>query len=97
METKVNNYTRKDAEKFMDEVAIILGLDSNNIPANLNLFYDMLIADVLNKYGTEKVIERIKAAAKGIFEYDLKIYNKPISIAFFLGLAHADPRGKVVM
>ncbi|MFA5715638.1 MAG: hypothetical protein WC998_07855 [Candidatus Paceibacterota bacterium] len=82
----VKKYTTEEARNFMKKITILLGLNSENIPDEIDLFYQMLITSVLNVYGEELIFERIEKAAKGIIDIDMKFYNKPIGIIWFIEL-----------
>lgn len=83
-------YTKEDARKFMQKLTIILGLSSDNIPADKELFYELLINNILNVYGEDIIFEKIELTAKGLINIDLKFYNKPISIIWFMELCNAN-------
>lgn len=86
----VKKYTTEEAKEVMKKLTVMLGLSYENIPAEKELFIQMLITGVLNVYGEELIYERINRAAKGDYPIDLKFYNKPISIVWFIDLCKSN-------
>jgi hypothetical protein len=83
---ELKKYTVQEAEITLEKLSIILGLNEDNIPGNKKMFIELFISEVLNVYGEELIYERISEASKGNINIDLKFYNKPISIIWFIEL-----------
>jgi hypothetical protein len=83
---ELKKYTAKEAELILEKVSIILGLNEDNIPGNKKLFIELFISEVLDIYGDQEIFSRITKVCNNDIEYDIRFYNKPISIAWFIGL-----------
>lgn len=86
----VKKYTTEEAKEVMKKVTILLGLNSDNIPIEKDMFLDMFKTSVLDVYGEDIIYNRINQAAKGDYPIDLKFYNKPISIVWFIELCKSN-------
>lgn len=89
----VKKYTITEAKEVMKKVTTLLGLSPDNIPAEKDMFLEMLITSVLNVYGEDIIFTRINQAAKGDYPIELKFYNKPISIVWFIELCKSNRPG----
>lgn len=88
---ELKKYTYKEAELILEKVSLILGLNDDNIPGNNKLFIELFISEVLNIYGEELILTQIRKASEGNLNFDLKLYNHPISIVWFTSLCLAKP------
>ena len=91
---ELKKYTRKEAEKVMEKVTVLIGLSVENLPSDKTFFFEVFIEKVLNVYGDHYIYDSIIDAASGKFKYDLKLYNKPVNIVWFIELVKANPKGK---
>jgi hypothetical protein len=83
---ELKKYTVKEAELILEKVSIILGLGEDNIPGNKKLFIELFISEVLNVYGDDLIFTQIRLISEGSLSFDLRLYNHPISIVWFVGL-----------
>jgi len=86
----VKKYSTADAKEVMKKVTVLLGLNGDNIPDEKDIFLNMFIDLILNVYGEDIIYKRINQAAKGNYPIDLKFYNKPISIVWFIELCKSN-------
>ena len=90
----VKKYNTEEAKEVMKKVTVMLGIGADNIPVEKGLFLVMFTDAVLNVYGEQYIYDSIMDAANRKFEYDLRLYNKPISIVWFIDLLKSNPKGK---
>ena len=89
-DSKPKKYSFSEAKEVMRKITVLLGLNSDNIPDEKEMFLQMFIDSVLNVYGEDIIYKRIDQAAKGNYPIELKFYNKPISIVWFIELCKSN-------
>ncbi|MFA5715559.1 MAG: hypothetical protein WC998_07455 [Candidatus Paceibacterota bacterium] len=86
---ELKKYTYKEAELILEKVSIILGLNEDNIPGNKKLFIELFIEKILNVYGEDKIYSQIEKSSRKVVTFDLRLFNRPISIIWFDELCNA--------